>query len=457
MTHLYKHLGRRGFLQRSASLAALTGTPFAANLLAMGSAAAQSATDHKALVCIFLYGGNDQSNTMVPTGSSEFAAYQRARPELALPSSQLLKLAPASYSGPAIALNSALAPLKTLFDSQKLALLANVGTLAEPTSKTQWNSGTPSVDVPYQLFSHSDQQGAWQTGLPDRPSSTGWFGRIGDLTQSAFNPGSGVSMSISVGGNAIMMAGDDTIQYQINPSGAVRVQALDGLYGSAAGATAVRRLMTDVRSPLLEKELNKVSARAISAETLVTSAVAGVNLTTVFPTTGIGQQLQMAAKMIGARGALAQRRQVFFVQAGGYDFHDNLVDTQNRLLRELADAMAAFYQATVALGVASQVTTFTASEFGRGLQSNGRGSDHGWGGHQFVMGGAVRGKTVVGKFPTVALGGPEDAGQGRLIPTTSVDEVASTLAKWFGVSSSGIATVVPNIGRFAKPDLGFML
>jgi len=457
MTHIHRHLGRRTFLRRSASLAALTGTPFAANLLAVGAAAAQSATDHKALVCIFLNGGNDQSNTLVPTASADYAAYQRARPELALPTSQLIGLAPTSYSGRAIAMNSALSPLKPLFDSQKLAVLANVGTLAEPTSKAQWNSGDPSVDVPYQLFSHSDQQGAWQTGLPDRPSSTGWFGRIGDLTQSTFNPGSGVSMSISVGGNAILMAGDSTIQYQINPSGAVRVQALDGLYGSAAGATALRRLMTDPRNLLMEKELNIVSARAISAEALVSSAVAGVNLTTVFPNTGVGQQLLMAARMIGARGALAQRRQVFFVQAGGYDFHDNLVGDQNRLLRELADAMAAFYEATLALGVASQVTTFTASEFGRGLQSNGRGSDHGWGGHQFVMGGAVRGKRVFGSFPDVTLGGPEDAGQGRLIPTTSVDEVAATLAKWFGVSSTGITTVVPNIGRFAKPDLGFMI
>jgi len=215
--------------------------------------------------------------------------------------------------------------------------------------------------------------------------------------------------------------------------------------------------MADPRSLQMEKELNIVLARAISAEALVSSAAAGVNLTTVFPNTGVGQQLRMAARMIGARGALAQRRQVFFVQAGGHEFHDNLVSDQNRLLRELADAMAAFYEATLALGVASQVTTFTASEFGRGLQNNGRGSDHGWGGHQFVMGGAVRGKRVFGSFPNVTLGGPEDAGEGRLIPTTSVDEVAATLAKWFGVSSTGITTVVPNIGRFAKPDLGFMM
>jgi uncharacterized protein (DUF1501 family) len=457
MIHLHQQLARRGFLRRCAGLAALGGTPFAANLLALGSAAALSATDHKALVCIFLLGGNDQSNTVVPTASAAYDAYRSARPELALPTPQLLALAPTSYSGPAIALNSALAPLKPLFDSQKLALLANVGALAAPITKAQWNQGESSVAVPYQLFSHADQQGAWQTGLPDRPSSTGWFGRIGDLTESAFNPGSGVSMSISVGGNAILMAGADTIQYQINPSGAVRVQALDGLYGSAAGATAVRRLMTDTRSVLLERELTKVSARAIGAESLVSNALAGVNLTTVFPGTGLGQQLKMVARLIGARGALAQRRQVFFVQAGGYDFHDNLVSDQNRLLRELADAMAAFYQATVALGVASQVTTFTASEFGRALQSNGRGSDHGWGGHQFVMGGAVRGKRVVGSFPTAALGGPEDAGQGRLIPTTSVDEVASTLGRWFGVPTSDMPTVVPNIGRFARPDLGFMV
>jgi uncharacterized protein (DUF1501 family) len=253
-----------------------------------------------------------------------------------------------------------------------------------------------------------------------------------------------------------MQSGNNTIQYQLTTDGAVRVSALNGLYGSAAGATALRRLMSESRTSLLEGELNKISSRAMATESLVSGALSSVNMSTTFPQTGLGRQLQMVARMIAARNGLGQRRQMFFVQQGGYDFHDNLLTDQGNKLRELGDAMAAFYQATASLGVANQVTTFTASDFGRGLQHNGRGSDHGWGGHHFVMGGAVQGNRVYGQFPTVALNGPEDAGQGRLIPTTSVDEYVATLARWFGVSLSNLPLVLPNIGRFASRDLGFL-
>ncbi len=446
---------RREFLRRATWLSAAS-TPFAGTLLAAGAASAQTATDFKALVCINLNGGNDQSNTVVPTGSAEYNAYFAARPTLAMQRSQILNLAPQGYSGQPLALHGSLAGIKTLFDQGRVALLANVGPLAVPITKAQWNSGQPTVAVPAQLTSHSDQQGAWQTGLPDRVSETGWLGRVGDLTAAAFNPGSGVSIAMSVAGNNIMQAGESTIQYQLTTQGAVKVQALGNLYGSAAGATALRRLMTDPRASLFENELSKVSTRAIAGEALVTNALAGVNLSVKFPATSIGLQLQMVARMIAARGPLAQKRQIFYVAQGGYDFHDNLPNDQGRLLQELGDAMSAFYAATAALGVAPNVTTFTASEFGRALQSNGRGSDHGWGSHHFVMGGAVMGNRVYGSFPTVAIGGPEDAGQGRLIPTTSVDEYAATLTRWFGVSDANMPTVLPNIGRFANRDLGFL-
>lgn len=456
MTYIHRSLARREFLRQATRLSALAGTPFAMNLMATGAASAQSAGDHKALVCIFLAGGNDQSNTVVPSSGSGYNTYQQARPSLALAASSLLNLSPTGYSGQPIGLHPSLSGLQTLFNQQRVALVANVGTLTGPITKAQWNSGRPTVSTPQQLFSHSDQQGAWQTGLPDRLSQTGWQGRMGDLLASAYNPGSGVSIAMSVAGNNLMQAGNNTIQYQLTTDGAVRVSAQNSLYGSAAGATALRRLMTESRSPLLENELNKISARALSTEALVSGALSGVNLSTSFPQTGLGRQLQMVARMIAARGALGQRRQLFFVQQGGYDFHDNLLGDQSARLRELGDAMAAFYQATASLGVANQVTTFTASDFGRGLQHNGRGSDHGWGAHHFVMGGAVQGNRVYGQFPTVALNGPEDSGQGRLIPTTSVDEYAATLARWFGVSLSNLPTVLPNIGRFASRDLGFM-
>ena len=456
MTYIHRSLARRDFLRQASRLSALAGTPFAMNLLAAGAASAQTAGDHKALVCIFLAGGNDQSNTVVPRSGAGYTSYQAARPTLALPAANLLAIDPLGYSGNPLGLHPSLSALQPLFTQQRVALMANVGTLAAPITRTQWNAGRPSVAVPLQLFSHSDQQGAWQTGLPDRGSQTGWQGRMGDLLASAYNPGSGVSIAMSVAGNNLMQAGNSTVQYQLTTDGAVRVSALSGLYGSSMGGTAMRRLMSESRSHLLENELTKISNRAIASESVVSSALSGASTGATFPTTPLGRQLQMVARMIAARSALGQRRQMFFVQQGGYDFHDNLVTDQGNRLRELGDAMAAFYQATAALGVANQVTTFTASDFGRGLQHNGRGSDHGWGGHHFVMGGAVQGNRVYGQFPTVALGGAEDAGQGRLIPTTSVDEYAATLARWFGVSLTNLPTVLPNISRFASRDLGFM-
>lgn len=446
---------RRAFLKHSAALTALGGSPFAVNLLTMGAAAAQSATDHKALVCVFLFGGNDQSNTVLPaSGSSAFGPYATARGPLTLPLADQLALSPTLYDGPPLALHRALAPIKPLFDASRLAVVANVGTLTQPLTRQQWNDANPSVPVPYQLFSHSDQQGGWQTGRYDGPGATGWFGRLGDLLTASHNASSGLSMTLSIGGNAVMLAGNQTIQYQLYDSGAVKVWGLDWLYGSGVATTALRRLLTDARPQLLENELVKIQARAISTESLVNGALKNVTLNTVFPGSGLGRQLKMAARMIAARQALGQRRQLFFVQGGGFDFHDNLLNDQQARLADVAASMAAFQAAMDELGTAQQVTAFTASEFGRALQSNGRGSDHGWGGHQFVMGGAVRGRRIVGDWPTVALNGPEDAGQGRLIPTMAVDEFNATLAKWFGVADSDLPLVIPNIGRFARRDVG---
>lgn len=456
MAYINHSQGRRNFLRRAASLSAMSGGAFALNLMGVGAAAAQTSGDFKALVCIFLAGGNDQSNTIVPVSNSAYAAYQNARPSLALVQGGLLPINPVAYSGEPLGLHPNLSAIKPLFDQGRVALMANVGALARPITQAQWNQGVPTVDVPQQLFSHSDQTAAWQTGLPDRASQTGWQGRMGDLLTSAYNSGSGVSMAISLSGINLMQAGNTMTQYPLSTQGAIKVGALNELYGSAAGAAALRRMITESRTHLMEAELNTIGARAIATETLVSNALVSSQMNSSFPNTGLGRQLAMVARMLAARGPLAQRRQLFFVQQGGYDFHDNLVVDQAARLRELADAMAAFYQATAALGVASQVTTFTASDFGRALQYNGRGSDHGWGGHHFVMGGAVQGNRVYGEFPTVALGGPEDALQGRLIPTTSVDEYTATLARWFGVSDSQLPTVLPNIGRFASRNLGFM-
>lgn len=460
MTHIHKNLARRDFLRRMAVASATAGSPFAANLLGIGAAAAQTASDYKALVCVFLLGGNDQSNTVVPMDASAYAAYQSARPTLAHSQSSLVPLSLQGYAGPQLGLHPALAALGPLFGQGRCALMANVGTLVQPTTLAQFKAGT--VALPQGLFSHSDQQGSWQTGLPDRGSATGWLGRIADLVASTYNPGSNVSACLSVAGNNIMQAGTKTIQYQLTTQGPLLINVMnqaDWRY-HAATSTAMQTLFSQSRTHLFEAGYASIGVRAQTTGKRVVDALAAVPaLTTVFPGSSVAAQLKMVARMIAARSGVGHGRQIFYVTQGGYDFHDNLVADQQLRLKDLGDALAAFYAATEELGVAANVTTFTASDFGRGLQYNGRGTDHGWGGHHFVLGGAVNGNRVYGQFPTVALGGPEDAGQGRLLPTTPVDRYAATLASWFGVATSDLPLVLPNLGRFVTPataSLGFV-
>ncbi len=432
------------------------GAPLFASLLAAGNAAAQTASDYKALVVVLQQGGNDQSNTVIPRSGSPYTAYQSARPSLAIASAKILPVTPSGWNGPEIGLGPQLAGLRTLFEQGRAAVVANVGTLVEPVTKAQYTAS--SKRLPFQLFSHSDQQRAWETGYADQDSRTGWLGRLGDLVSGAFNPGSQVSVCMSIAGNNVIQAGAATQQYQLNSSGPVQIDQLNGLFGSAAAGSALRTLLTQSRWHLFEQTYNSICARAIASNEIVAAALsaAGAPLATVFPQTGLGAQARMVAHMIRIHSALGQRRQIFFMQSGGWDTHDNLVEEHDKRLTELDGALSALYAATVEMGVASNVTAFTASDFGRALQFNGRGSDHGWGGHHFVVGGAVAGRRVYGSWPTVAIGGPEDAGQGRLIPTTSVDEYAATLARWFGADATGLATIAPNLSRFANPNLGFL-
>jgi uncharacterized protein (DUF1501 family) len=460
MTYLHKQLARRDFLRRAALTTAYAGTPFAATLATFGEVAAQTATDFKALVCIFQFGGNDQSNTVIPYENAAYAGYQAARPAIALPQATLLQLNLAGYGGPQLGLNPAFATLKPLVDAGQCALMANVGTLAYPTTLAQYKA--KSVQTPLGLFSHSDQQASWQSGLPTKGSATGWLGRVGDLTASAYNPGASVSMCMSLGGNNLIQAGNSVVQYQVTSWGPVVIDTMDPTHWryNAEMAAAMNTLMTQPRANMLEQAYNTVGTRAISTGQIAKAALAAAPaVNTVFPAGSLAGQLRMVARMIAARNGLGHKRQIYFVSQGGYDFHDTLVESQALRLKELSDAMAAFYAATVELGVANSVTTFTASDFGRGLQSNGRGSDHGWGAHHFVMGGAVKGNKLYGQWPTVALGGPEDLGQGRLLPSTSVDRYAATLATWFGVPAANLPTVLPNVTRFAtaaNAGLGFL-
>jgi uncharacterized protein (DUF1501 family) len=453
---IHQGVSRRQALRFSAMTAA-AGGPFLASLAGVGAAAAQQARDYKALVCVYLLGGNDDGNTIVPASGSAYADYARARPSLALAQNTLLPISPAGHAGAPLALSPQLVNVRNLFAQGRAAIMANVGTLNTPITKAEWRAGSRST--PFQLFSHSDQQGAWQTGLPDRVSRTGWLGRMGDIIAPRHNDPGALSIAMSVAGNNAMQVGQDTIQYQLTTRGAVRIAALHdwGLHGSPEATNAMRTLLTQSRDHMFENTYNQTNARAIASEARVSTALAGApNLTTVFPTSHLGSQAKMVARMISAGQALGHKRQIFYIASGGWDFHDDLLNDHAARLADLDASLSALYAATVELGVANEVTTFTASEFGRALQSNGRGSDHGWGGHHFIIGGAVRGGRVYGTFPTVALGGPDDAGQGRLIPTTAVDQYAATLARWFGVAPGEMATVLPNIGRFATADLGFL-
>ncbi|MCZ2496841.1 DUF1501 domain-containing protein [Xylophilus sp. Kf1] len=469
------HPARRAFLLRSGQLA-LTGTalPFALNLAAMGEAAAFDATDYKALVCVFLIGGNDHANTVVPFDAAGHARYAAIRGPIALSRNALLPtllnpLTPLS-DGRQLALHPSLGRLGALFHAGKAAVQLNVGPLVVPLTRSQYASADVArFPRPPKLFSHNDQQSVWQSLAPEG-ATAGWGGRIGDLALAS--NGKATFTCISTAGNAVFLSGRTALQYQVGPSGAIPIVALKTApYGLAGVKNAMNTLLQQPRAHLMEDEYNRVTARSIAAESVVTAAIGPTStLSTVFPPGPLGDQLKVVARMIAARGAFGARRQVFFVGMGGYDTHDNLLATHAGLLDSLGQSLDAFYNATVEMGLARQVTAFTASDFGRTLAHNGGGSDHGWGGHHFVVGGAVRGQDFYGTAPPVSVGNTATAddqwhvGQGRLLPSTSVDQYAATLASWFGVADAELAGLLPNLGNFGaaagRPDyprdLGFM-
>lgn len=455
---------RRQFLGRTACAAvgmtALGHTVFDLQRIA----AAATLADSKSLVCIFLYGGNDGNNVVVPTLAGDYAQYATTRSGLALPQSSLLPLnllAPTPGDSRQWGLHPSLKGVQGLFNAGRAALVGNVGPLVAPLTRDDYLNH--SVAVPPQLFSHSDQTVHWQTSLPDQPAKTGWGGRTADLLRS-LNENARISMSISVAGTNTFQVGNVVTQYQVSPDGPVGLTSyVPADQGSNPSSNAVRSLLARTYTHLFERGYSGIFQRAIDNQELLAGTLSGAPaLTTQFPDTDLGSQLKMVAQLISVREALGLRRQVFFCAAQGFDTHGGqvgetpLVGTQADLLAELDGAVTALDAALNELKVADSVTTFTASDFGRTFISNGDGSDHGWGNHHFVIGGAVKGGRIYGQLPTLALNGPNDAGDGRWIPTTSVDEYAATLARWFGVAQSDLPVVLPNLGRFETPDLGFM-
>lgn len=469
---------RRQFLISAggvAGMGALGSFGFSLNALAAAASLSATAlpTDYKALVCFFMFGGNDNSNTLIPFDQATYDSYVMGREgSLTRPlgvtrlREQLLPLlTPSLTDGRQLGLPPEMSRLKAVYDQGKVAILPNVGVLANPTTRTQYQA--KSVELPPQLFSHADQQRFWQLGVPNYTTLTGWAGRMGDLLAAANTP-SAVSMCVSLSGNNPWQVGSSVLPYPINSdTGANQFWS----FWNTTRREAMNALNADPRSGnMLERQAARVYNRAVSAQDLMRTALAaGQSFSDLF--TGVPADLQpglvskymevqqkfeMVARMVDSRDRLGHKRQIFFIGLGGFDDHNSLADHGGRL-RIVADHMAAFYAATVRMGIQDKVVTFTASDFGRTLKSNGSGSDHGWGSHHFAMGGSVLGGDLYGSFPSLDIAGPNSVeAQGQLLPTTSVDEYAGTLAKWYGVSSTDMSLVIPNIGRFARPDLGFL-
>ncbi|GAB5559184.1 MAG: DUF1501 domain-containing protein [Synoicihabitans sp.] len=421
----------------------------------MGAVAGDSAgNDYKALVCLFMNGGNDANNMLVPYDTSGYASYAAARTTLALGRDFLLPITPLSSDGRSYGLHGSMAPIQGLFGSGKVALLANVGTLIVPTTRAQFEAR--SVPLPPQLFSHNDQQVQWQSSVPDQAFSTGWGGRLADLT-NAFNENAALSMSISLDGQNSFQVGNSVSQFAVNRGGVVQMSGTNNAVGEARLA-ALKSVLGQENENLFQTAFGGLTDSAIDTSALLGEALESApTISTAFPEGRLGDQLSMIARLISVAPQFGLKRQVFFARLGGWDLHDTQIDAHETLLGDVANGMKAFYDATVELGCENNITTFTASDFGRTFNTNGDGSDHGWGSHHMIMGGAVRGGDIYGQVPVLEINGPDDTGRGRWIPTTSVDEYAATLARWFGVSDSDMPVVLPNIGRFAQPDLGFML
>ena len=427
--------------------------------------AAAPQPDYKALVCLFLAGGNDANNLVIPTDAATYAAYAAGRGALALPQNAVLPITPRTNDGRTWGIHPAMTELRNLFNSGQFAVLANVGTLAYPMTKAQYTSG--SVPRPSQLFSHNDQQVEWQSSIADKPFVTGWGGRLADLT-NAFNANNRISMSITLNGQNSFQVGKSIDQYAVGTGGAIALTGTGtGTSVNGLRTAALNDALAMQNGNLFETAFGGVTTGALGASSLVSSVITGASpFTALFNAannSGLAQQLHMVARLVNAQQSLNLKRQIFFVRVGGFDLHDNQVTAgattsgaHANLLRDISLSLNAFHNALTQIGAQNQVTTFTSSDFGRTYNTNGDGSDHGWGSHHFLMGGAVQGGDIYGKMPTFEIDGPDDTGRGRWIPTTSVDQYAGTLAKWFGVSATDMPVVLPNLGRFASSDLGFM-
>jgi uncharacterized protein (DUF1501 family) len=449
---------RREFIKK---IGAVTAATTALPLLKYGplSALAQSAgssSDYKALVCLFLFGGNDGANMVVPMASSgavSYAAYQRARRSISLEQESLLPIQ--GSAGAAYGLHPSLVNVRRLYEEKRAAIMLNVGTLVQPTNKSQYDSN--QVPLPRNLYSHSDQVQTWQTANPLAAGGTGWGGRVVDAVVGEANRV--VSPSVSVNGSALLLNGQQTRALTISPGSRFGLDAFGSEASNVAREKAIANLLQLDSGVTLIGAANGVMRNAVKGAQEVSRALDGLpELRTEFPENGLGRQLQQVAKVMQARTALGMDRQFFFCGMGGFDNHSDLLSDHAELLSTVDGAVGAFQLALEELGVANQVVTFTESEFGRTLgPSASAGSDHAWGSHQFVIGGPVKGGDTYGLHPTYELQGPDDAGdRGLWIPTTSLDQYANSMARWFGLKDTDILSVFPNLRNFRQTSVGLI-
>lgn len=467
---------RRQFL-RTASMASMAGfavSPFLVELNGLAALAQESpGSDYRALVCVYLQGGNDGHGTVIATDQESFAAFTQARsgaPGLAYPMSELLPIVPNTpQSGRTFALNPYLSGIQNLFNASRAAVVVNTGTLVVPTSKTQFNAN--SVPLPDSLFSHFDQTAAWQAIASNLGSGerTGWGGAMADALESMNVNSNSMFTCISTAGNALFLAGQTSFQLNVTSAGPIPIYGLASpSFGLPAGSSALSSILSADESNLFAKEYEVVIQRSIQAQQMLAAAMPPAGKGGIpnppqyldpvmkkLTDNPLADSMQTVARIIAGRGSLGVTRQIFYVQLGGFDTHNNQAQTHSQLLTQLAAAFEYFDAQMTALGLGSQVTSFTISDFGRTLTSNSNGTDHGWGSHHFVVGGAVQGHDIYGQYPVVGVDQANDVGEGRLIPTTSVEQYAGSLARWFGLSDSQIRLVFPNFANFGS-YLGFM-
>jgi uncharacterized protein (DUF1501 family) len=448
-------------------------------ILGLNSLAAMAqgtgASDYRALVCVFLQGGNDGHGTVIATDSASFSAFTQARsgaPGLAYPLSSLLPITPnTSQNGRTFALNPYLTGVQNLFNSGRAAIVANTGTLIAPATKAQVQAN--SVPLPASLFSHFDQTAAWQAIASNGGSAehVGWGGAVADLIESMNMNSNSMFTCISTAGIVLFLSGQTSFQLNVTPAGPIPISGLaNPLFGSQAGSSALASILTADETNLFAKEYGVVVNRSIQAQALLASSMLAAGptgvpnppqyldpVTNMLTDNPLAASLQTVARIIGGRASLGVNRQIFYVQLGSFDTHDGQAPTHAKLLTQLGQALEYFDGLMQSSGLGNQVTTFTASDFGRTLTSNSDGTDHGWGSHHFVVGGAVQGHDMYGQYPVIGVNQANDVGAGRLIPTTSVDQYAGTLARWFGLSDGQVKQVFPNFANFGtSPYLGFL-